>query len=103
MLEEYAAAAGLGLLLGLRYRVAAVVAMSAALVVAVTAIGPFAGRSLWAALAAAFVAAFALQLGYLGGLLLMCAASRARSWPRIVRRQARSYRAILINALPRAR
>lgn len=77
MLWLYAGAVGFGLLLGLRFRVGAVIAASAVLVMGSAILGPLlAGWSVWMVLSAAFGGAFALQCGYFAGLLLMCALSR---------------------------
>jgi len=70
MLEALVLAGGLGFLLGLRYRVTAVVPASAAAAVLAPCIAYLGGAELWAVLLAAFGAVVALQLGYLGGLLL---------------------------------
>ena len=79
MLEALVLAAGLGFLLGLRYRVPALVAASAATVVLVPAFAYFAGAPFWAVLGAPLAALVALQCGYLGGLLLTYGVSRART------------------------
>lgn len=100
MLWAYAAAGGLGLLLGLRYRVPAVVLASAAVALASVFVAPFAGWSLWATVVTAFVGVLALQCGYVAGLGLACAAARARLWPRFIRRQVGSGAPLLG---PRAR
>lgn len=79
MLGVYATAATLGLLLGLRYRVAAAIAASGCAVVAGTATAMFAaGWPFWSALFAGFGAACALQCGYLAGLLLVHGVTRLR-------------------------
>ena len=85
MLEAYAACAGLGLLLSLRYRLPAVIAVSAILLAAGAPIGQFAGLPLWIAFLAAGGAVIVLQCGYLAGLLLACGAARVRLWPSKVR------------------
>jgi hypothetical protein len=80
MLWLYAGAAGLGLLLGLRFRVGAVIAASAVLVMASAILGPLLAEwSVWMVLSAVFGGPLALQCGYFAGLLLMCALSRASS------------------------
>jgi hypothetical protein len=70
MLEALALAGGLGFLLGLRYRVTAVVPASAAAAMVTSGIGYLGGSELWVVLLAAFGSVVILQLGYLGGLLL---------------------------------
>jgi hypothetical protein len=103
MVWAYAAAAALGVLLGLRFKAGALIAASVALIFIGTAAGPFAGWSVVSAFGSAFLAAFALQCGYLGGLLFMCAAVRARTWPRYLRRHVRSFGLALGGARARAR
>lgn len=103
MFWAYAAAGGLGLLLGLRYRVPAVLAASAAFALLSIAIAPFAGWSPWATLAVALGGAFTLQCGYLAGLMMMCAAARARLWPRLIRRHLLGYAALLPGIRARTR
>ena len=78
MLEAYVTAAALGLLLGLRYRAAAAIAMSALVLVAGAAVAMLAGWSFWMAVVAGFGAACVLQCGYLAGLLLGSAMTRTR-------------------------
>ena len=85
MLEALAGCAGLGMLLSLRYRLPAAIAVSAILLAAGAPIGQFAGLPLWTALAAAGAAVIVLQGGYLAGLLLACGAARVRLWPSKVR------------------
>jgi hypothetical protein len=70
MLEALALAGGLGFLLGLRYRVTAVVPASAVAALLTSSIGYLGGFELWVIGLAAFGSVVALQLGYLGGLLL---------------------------------
>jgi hypothetical protein len=67
------------------------------------AIAPLAGWSLWTALAMAFGGAFALQCGYLAGLMLVCAATRARLWPRMLRRLVVGYASAVFGTRARAR
>jgi hypothetical protein len=66
-------AASLGLLLGLRWRVPAVLLASAAVAVATGAAAYLTGSAPWAALIAAIGAVAALQCGYLCGLVLAIA------------------------------
>ncbi len=103
MIGAYAAAATFGAVLGLRYKAGALVALSAVIVFAGTAAGPFMGWSILGAFAAAFGAAFALQCGYLLGLSINCASSRAKYGPRAGWRQVRDYGAALANARLRTR
>lgn len=70
MLEALVLAGGLGFLLGLRYRVTAVIPASAAAAVLTCGVGYLGGVELWVILLAAFGSVVALQVGYLGGLLL---------------------------------
>lgn len=78
MLGALVATGGLGLLLGLRYRIPAALAASVVVAVVVGMVALVTGASAWAVLAGAAGAAIALQLGYLCGLLLAFAtASRA--------------------------
>jgi hypothetical protein len=91
-------AIGFGLLLGLFFRVAAVIAASIVLATASVTMGPLlAGWSIWLVLFAVFGGTIALQCGYFAGLLLIFA------WSRVDRSDARarlmdSYRAMLARA-----
>lgn len=78
MLEALLASAGLGVLLGLRYRIPAVLVGSVAVAIAGVVLAWFIDASAWTMLTLPAGAVVALQLGYLGGLLLSHAASRAR-------------------------
>ena len=78
MLEALALAGGLGFLLGLRYRVPAVVPASAAAALMGPAVAYVSGSELWVVLVASAGAVVALQCGYLGGLLLTFSATRAK-------------------------
>lgn len=100
MLSAYAITGVLGLLLGFRYKAAAMVALAVAIVVLGTFALPFAGWSIPGAFGTAFVASTALQFGYLSGLAITCVASRGRYWPRAMRRYVRNYGTLLVN--PRA-
>jgi hypothetical protein len=82
MLGALVAAGGLGLLLGLRYRVPAALAASVVAAIAVGLIALITGASGWAVLAGATGAAVALQVGYVGGLLLAFAAASRGSLSR---------------------
>jgi hypothetical protein len=81
MLAGYVTAATLGVLLGLRYRVAAAIAASALVLAAGTAVAMLGGWPVSTALLAALGAAGVLQCGYLAGLLLGAAAARFRPAP----------------------
>lgn len=81
MLGTLAAAGGLGLLLGLRYRVPAVLLASIAVAAAAATVAVHMQASSLAALALALGAAATLQFGYLCGLLIAYAASRAKLRP----------------------
>jgi hypothetical protein len=78
MLEALVLAAGLGFLIGLRYRVPAVVVASAVAVVLGPVIAHFTGASFWTVMVTPLAALVALQCGYLGGLLLTFGVSRAK-------------------------
>jgi hypothetical protein len=78
MLEALVLAGGLGFLLGLRYRVPAVVPASAMAAVMGPAAAYIAGAELWVVLVASVGAVVVLQLGYLGGMLLTFSATRAK-------------------------
>jgi hypothetical protein len=73
------AAAGTGVLLGLSLRAPAVLAASATIVGAGAAISPFADAGAVMAALTTLGALVALQCGYLGGVTLSCAWSRARA------------------------
>ena len=86
MLSAYAMAGVLGLLVGLRYKVSALITLSLVLVAIATASLPFAGWSVQDAFGAAFAASAALQVGYLSGLAIVCAVDRGvKYWPRAMR------------------
>jgi hypothetical protein len=70
MLEALVLAGGLGFLLGLRYRVPAVVPASAVAAVLGPVVAYLAGAEPWAIFIASVGAVVALQCGYLAGLLL---------------------------------
>ncbi len=95
MLWAYAAAGGLGLLLGLRYRVLAVLAASAVFALASIALAPFAGWSPWVTFAVVLGGAFTLQCGYLTGSILICAVTHARFCHRPIRRHVVGHDAAL--------
>ncbi len=79
MLEALVLAGGLGFLLGLRYRVPAVVPASAVAAALGPVVAYLAGAGWWFVLAASAGAVVALQFGYLAGLLLSyLAAPRAK-------------------------
>jgi hypothetical protein len=79
------AAAGSGLLLGLWVRVPAVIAVSAAIVVACIIVFLLGNWSLLTALLFGFGLSTVLQLGYVAGVALSCARSRVASWYGILR------------------
>jgi hypothetical protein len=103
MLSAYAIAGVLGLLLGLRYKAAAMVALAVAIVTLGTLALPFAGWSIPGAFGTAFIASTALQFGYLSGLALVCVASRGRYWPRAMRRYVRNHGTLLVSQRPGTR
>jgi hypothetical protein len=70
MLEALVLAGGLGFLLGLRFRVPAVVPASAVAAVMGPLVAHLASAGVWAVVGASVGAVVALQCGYLGGLLL---------------------------------
>ena len=76
MLGAYAFAVGLGLLVGLRYKVAAAVAGSAVVLCMGTVVFLAGGWPAGWALLAAFGASMAFQSGYFIGLGLTCVTSR---------------------------
>jgi hypothetical protein len=78
MLQALVLAAGLGFLLGLRYRVPAVVVASAATAVMAPAVAYMAGASFWPVVLSPAAALVALQCGYLGGLALSFIVAGAR-------------------------
>jgi hypothetical protein len=78
MLETLVLAGGLGFLLGLRYWVPAVVPASALAAVMGPAVAYVAGAEVWVILIASVGAVVALQLGYLGALLVTFSATRAK-------------------------
>ena len=78
MLGTLVAAGGLGVLLGLRYRVPALLVASIAVAAAAAAIAIHTQASPLAVLALTLGAAATLQCGYLCGLLVAYAASRAK-------------------------
>jgi hypothetical protein len=80
MLEALITAAGLGFLLGLRYRIPAVVAGSAVAAAATLALALFRGAPLWVVLLTPMGAIVALQGGYLIALVLANTTFRASSW-----------------------
>jgi hypothetical protein len=80
MLEALVLAGGLGFLLGLHYRVPAVIPASAVAAVLGPAVAYLAGAEFWLVLVASVGAVVALQCGYLGGLMLThLTAPRAKS------------------------
>jgi len=82
VLWTFATCGVVGLLLGLRFRAPSVIAASAIIVVGSAAVAPLIGLPFWPALALPLGGLCALQSGYIVGLMLWCAASRARPQPR---------------------
>ena len=78
MLWAFAAAGATGVLLGLWFRVAALVAVSVMTAAACLPAAVLAGVGLLLALGFAFACLGALQVGYLAGLMLFCAWRGAR-------------------------
>src|SRR5262245_56457239 len=78
MIEALVAAAGIGFLLGLRYRIPAAIIASAVAAAAGGVVACLTGASLWGVLIAPLAAMAALQCGYLAGLLAAVGVSRAR-------------------------
>jgi hypothetical protein len=81
MLAAYAFVAGLGLLVGLRYKLPAAAAGSVTAVLVGTVAFLAAGWPIGWAFLAGFGASMAFQSGYFIGLGLNCAASRIGLWP----------------------
>jgi hypothetical protein len=81
MLWAIAASGGLGVVLGLRFKMPSVVAASAVLVLAWLLAAPFLSWSLLMSAGIAFSTLCALQGGYLAGLFISCAWSRVSAWP----------------------
>jgi hypothetical protein len=80
MLGTLATAGGIGFLLGLRYQVPAVLLASMPVAVAAVAAAVLKGASALGVLASSVGAVAVLQCGYVGGLLVAYAVSRA--WQR---------------------
>ena len=78
MLWATMAAAGAGLLLGLRFRISAMVAASVALVALSCLAATFMQRPQLTTLASIYILLAALQGGYLTGVAATCAWSRVR-------------------------
>ena len=78
MLWALAAAGGTGLLLGLWFRVAAIVAASGITAATSLLFGVFTDQGLMPTLVITFAFLFILQVGYLAGVMLSCAWSRVR-------------------------
>ena len=87
VLWAVAAAGIVGLVLGLRFRIAAVLAASVLVLIGGVVAVPLTGLSAWTVLGIDLCALCALQGGYLAGLLLWCAGTRVgRLMPRIATR-----------------
>ena len=78
MLWALAGAGGMGLLLGLRFRVPALIAATWLTAAACLSLAPFMDLGLMPTLVFTFASLGVLQVGYLAGLMLFCAWSRAR-------------------------
>lgn len=96
MLWFFVMAAGFGLLLGLIFRVTAVIAASIVLALASAVLGPaLGGWSVWQTIGATFGGVFALQGGYTAGLfLMMLIMSQLGHWSDVRDRLLESYRAL---------
>ncbi len=81
MLWTFAAAGGMGLVLGLWSRVPALIAASCLTAATCLSLAPFMDMGLLSALVFTFASLGVLQVGYLAGLILFCAWSRARLSP----------------------
>jgi hypothetical protein len=80
MLIALGAAGVMGLVLGLRYRVPALLVASVVTATVCLAVAPFSDLNPMVAIGATFVLLGVLQVGYLTGLLVSCAWSRANLW-----------------------
>jgi hypothetical protein len=80
MLFAFGAAGVTGLLLGLRYRVSALLVASGLTVAICLLLVPFAGLTPLSAVVTVFALPGTLQVGYLIGLILSCAWSRGNLW-----------------------
>jgi hypothetical protein len=83
MLWAFAAGGALGLLLGLRFRLPALLAASGAMAGGCLLVAYFTEPGPGAAVVMTFIMLGVLQLGYLVGLMVSCAWSRTRSWPTV--------------------
>jgi uncharacterized membrane protein YkvI len=81
MLWAFAAAGAIGLLLGLRFRLPALLAASGVVVAACLLVAYFTQPGPVAAVAMTFGMLSVLQFGYVVGLMVSCSWSRERSWP----------------------
>jgi hypothetical protein len=80
MLLAFGIAGALGLLLGLRHRVPALLAASVVTVTVCLSVTPFTDLKPMAAVGVTFAMLGVLQVGYLTGLMVSCAWSRANVW-----------------------
>jgi hypothetical protein len=80
MLLALGAAGAMGLLLGLRYRVPALLVASGVTTAVCLLVAPFTGLKPLSAGVITFELLGVLQFGYLTGLMLSCAWSRASLW-----------------------
>jgi hypothetical protein len=81
MLWELGAGGAIGLLLGLRFRLPALLAASGAMAAACLTVAFCSASKPLIAVGMTFAALGVLQLGYVAGLLLSCAWSKVRHWP----------------------
>jgi hypothetical protein len=83
MLSAFGAAGALGLLLGLRYRIPALLAASGVTAPVCLFVAPFTGLTPLSAAVITFTLLGVMQVGYLAGLMLSCAWLRAKLWAAI--------------------
>jgi hypothetical protein len=102
MLGALVAAGGVGLLLGLCFRVPAVIFASAGAAIVSVGVAQAIGASPWAVLLLPIGAVVALQCGYLGGLMLGLATSRALPWEGGARSEALHRRQTIWTRRPMA-
>jgi hypothetical protein len=81
MLWAVGAGGGIGLLLGLWFRVPALLAASGISAGVFLAIAPFVGMTLYSGVFRFLALFFALHVGYLMGVGLVSGCTRARLWP----------------------
>lgn len=81
MVWAVGAGGGIGLLLGLWFRVPALLAASGFSACVFLAIAPFVGMTLYSAVIRFLALFFALHVGYLAGVGLVSGCMRGRLWP----------------------